>query len=164
MMRALLAALLALALLASPAAAAEPRASLPDIEDEVMCLECGTALNVSTSDVADQERDFIAGLIAQGMTKAQIKAALVDEYGPRVLAEPQDDGFQLTAWVVPVLAALAALALVVLVARRWRGRGARARTRRWPRAANPAWTRRTRAGSTPSWPRSTDERAASTRR
>jgi cytochrome c-type biogenesis protein CcmH len=123
-MRALLvAALLAFALIASPATAAAPRASLPDIEDEVMCLECGTALNVSTSDVADQERDFIAGLIAEGKTKAEIKAALVNEYGPRVLAEPQDDGFQLTAWVVPVLAALAALALVILVAGRWRGRG-----------------------------------------
>jgi cytochrome c-type biogenesis protein CcmH len=121
MMRALLGAALALALLAAPAQA--QRASLPDIEDEVMCLECGTALNVSTSDVADQEREFIAGLIAEGKTKAEIKAALVDEYGPRVLAEPQDDGFELTAWVVPVLAALAALALVVLVARRWRGRG-----------------------------------------
>jgi cytochrome c-type biogenesis protein CcmH len=123
-MRALLAAaLLAFALIASPATAAAPRASLPDIEDEVMCLECGTALNVSTSAVADQERDFIAGLIAQGKTKAEIKAALVNEYGPRVLAEPQDDGFQLTAWVVPVLAALAALALVILIAGRWRGRG-----------------------------------------
>jgi cytochrome c-type biogenesis protein CcmH len=121
-MRALLAALLALAVIA-PAAAAAPRASLPDIEDEVMCLECGTALNVSTSDVAEQERDFIAQLIAEGKTKPQIKAALVDEYGPRVLAEPQDDGFQLTAWLVPLLAALGALALVVLVARRWRGSG-----------------------------------------
>ena len=66
-----------------------------------MCLECGTALNVSNSDVADQEREFIAGLIAQGRTKAQIKDALVAEYGPRVLAEPEDDGFQLTAWIVP---------------------------------------------------------------
>jgi cytochrome c-type biogenesis protein CcmH len=125
-MRPLLAALLALALLAAPALAAEPRASLPDIEDEVMCLECGTALNVSTSEVADQEREFIAGLIAEGMTKEQVKAALVEEYGPRVLAEPEDDGFQLTAWVVPVLAALAALALVVLIARRWRRGGATA--------------------------------------
>ncbi len=88
-----------------------------------MCLECGTALNVSNSDVADQERDFIAGLVAQGMTKQQIKDRLVDEYGPRVLAEPEDDGFQLTAWLVPILAALAAVALVVLVARRWRRRG-----------------------------------------
>jgi cytochrome c-type biogenesis protein CcmH len=106
-MRSLLAVLIALALLApQTAAAAEPRASLPDIEDEVMCLECGTALNVSTSAVADQEREFIAGLIAEGKTKAEIKDALVEEYGPRVLAEPRDDGFQLTAWIVPVLAAL----------------------------------------------------------
>ncbi len=128
-MRALLLTLLALTLVGAPAQAAEPRASLPDIEDEVMCLECGTALNVSTSAVADQEREFIAGLIAEGRTKAEIKDALVAEYGPRVLAEPRDDGFQLTAWVVPVLAALGALALVVFVARRWRGRG---------RAAPPA--------------------------
>ena len=120
MSRPLLAALLALALLAPAAGAAEPRASLPDIEDEVMCLECGTALNVSNSDVADQERDFIAELIAQGKSKAEVKAALVDEYGPRVLAEPGDDGFELTAWVVPLLAALAAIALVALIARRWR--------------------------------------------
>ena len=62
-----------------------------------MCLECGTALNVSTSAVADQEREFIAGLIAEGKTKEEIKAALVAEYGPRVLAEPEDDGFELTA-------------------------------------------------------------------
>jgi cytochrome c-type biogenesis protein CcmH len=118
-MRAALVALLVLALLA-PAAVGSPRASVTDIEDEVMCLECGTALNVSNSAVADQEREFIAELIAQGKTKREVKAALVAEYGPRVLAEPQDDGFQLTAWVVPILAALAAFALVVLVARRWR--------------------------------------------
>lgn len=118
-MRALLAALLALALLA-PAAAAAPRVSLTDIEDEVMCLECGTALNVSNSAVADQEREFIAELIAQGKTKQEVKDALVAEYGPRVLAEPSDDGFELTAWLVPVLAALAALALVTFTARRWR--------------------------------------------
>jgi cytochrome c-type biogenesis protein CcmH len=119
-MRALLAALLALALLAPAAVAAEPRASLTDIEDEVMCLECGTALNVSNSAVADQEREFIAELIAQGKTKQEVKDALVAEYGPRVLAEPADDGFELTAWLVPVLAAAAALALVALTARRWR--------------------------------------------
>jgi cytochrome c-type biogenesis protein CcmH len=119
-MRSLLAALLALAVLAPAAAAAEPRASLADIEDEVMCLECGTALNVSNSAVADQEREFIAELIAQGKTKQEVKDALVAEYGPRVLAEPSDKGFRLSAWLVPALAALAALALVAFTARRWR--------------------------------------------
>ena len=118
----LLAALLAFVLIAPPVAlAAEPRVSLTDVEDEVMCLECGTALNVSNSEVADQEREFIAELIAQGKTKQEVKDALVAEYGPRVLAVPGDDGFELTAWLVPVLAAVGALALVVLTARRWRG-------------------------------------------
>jgi len=120
-MRALVvAALIALAVFAPAAGAAAPRTSLTDVEDEVMCLECGTALNVSNSAVADQEREFIAELIAQGKTKQQVKDALVAEYGPRVLAEPADEGFELTAWIVPALAALAALALVAFTARRWR--------------------------------------------
>jgi cytochrome c-type biogenesis protein CcmH len=127
------------------AAAADPRASLPDIEDEVMCLECGTALNVSTSAVADQERAFIRELIAQGKTKEQVKAALVAEYGPRILAEPEESGFSLTAWLIPILATLAALALVVGLARRWRrpagGDGAPAAADP-PAALDPADARR----------------------
>jgi len=117
--------LLLVLLLVAPGASAgaqdqAARASLPDIEDEVMCLECRTALNVSNSAVADQERAFIAGLIAEGLTKAEVKAALVEEYGPRVLAEPQDEGFELAAWLVPLLAGGGAVALVALTARRWR--------------------------------------------
>jgi cytochrome c-type biogenesis protein CcmH len=102
-------------------AAQEPRTTLPDVEDEVMCVECGTALNVSQSPVADQERAFIRARIAEGMSKDEIKDALVAEYGPDVLAEPPGGGFNMTAWLVPV--ALGALALlgVVLLARRWRG-------------------------------------------
>ena len=112
--------LAALLLILGLTAAVEPRASLPDIEDEVMCVECKTALNISTAPVADQEREFIRARIAEGMTKEQIKAALVDAYGPDVLAEPQGEGFDLSAWIVPgALVALAALA-VALLARRWR--------------------------------------------
>ena len=121
MRRALLAALVLLALLPGAAVAGpQPRASLADIEDEVMCVECGTALNVSQSPVADQERAFIRSRIAQGMTKEQIKRALVAEYGDEVLATPQGGGFDAAAWAVP--AALVALALlgVGLAARRWR--------------------------------------------
>ena len=121
-MRALLALLALVLAVAAPAAhaAQAPRASLPDIEDEVMCLECRTPLNVSTSDVADQQRAFISELIDQGRTKAEIKAALVQEYGPRVLGEPEEKGFGLAAWITPILVALGALALVIVAARRWR--------------------------------------------
>jgi cytochrome c-type biogenesis protein CcmH len=116
--------LAALLLILALTAAVEPRASLPDIEDEVMCVECKTALNISTAPVADQERAFIRARIAEGMTKDEIKAALVEAYGPDVLAEPQGDGFDLAAWLVP--AALLALAAggVALLARRWRRGGA----------------------------------------
>ena len=112
--------LLALVLLLGLTAAAEPQTTLPDVEDEVMCVECRTALNVSDAPVADQERAFIRDRIAEGMTKDEIKAALVEEYGPDVLAEPPSEGFDIAAWLVPAaLVALAALG-IALVARRWR--------------------------------------------
>jgi cytochrome c-type biogenesis protein CcmH/NrfF len=112
--------LAALLLILGLTAAVEPKTTLPDVEDEVMCVECRTALNVSTAPVADQEREFIRKRIAQGMTKDEIKAALVDAYGPDVLAEPQGDGFDLAAWLVPAALLALAAAVVVLLARRWR--------------------------------------------
>jgi cytochrome c-type biogenesis protein CcmH len=94
------------------AAHAESRASLPDIEDEVMCTICGTLLEESQSPQADRERALIRRLIAQGEDKDQIKDALVAEYGPRALAAPSAHGFDLAAWIVPGL--LLALAIVGL--------------------------------------------------
>jgi cytochrome c-type biogenesis protein CcmH len=112
--------LLAIVLVLGLAGAAAPKASLPDIEDEVMCVECRTALNISQSPVANQERAFIREKIADGLDKRQIKAALVEAYGPDVLGQPEAKGFDLSAWLVPgVLVALAAGG-VALMARRWR--------------------------------------------
>jgi len=122
--RAVVLAVLAAALMGVPAVAgAAPRASLPDIEDEVMCVECGTALNVSEAPSADRERAFIQRRIAEGRTKAQIKAALVREYGRNVLGTPSSRGFDVTNWLVPVLLAIAGLAAVGVTARRWRRAG-----------------------------------------
>ena len=117
--------LVALALVLGLTAAAEPKTTLPDVEDEVMCVECRTALNVSTAPVADQERAFIRARIAEGMTKEQIKAALVEEYGPDVLAEPSGDGFDLAAWLVPGAAIVLAGVAIFVGLRRWRRAGDR---------------------------------------
>jgi cytochrome c-type biogenesis protein CcmH len=119
-----LALLVALALVAPSAAAAAtqpPRASLPDIEDEVMCVECGTVLSVSSSPVAQQERAFIRTQIAAGKDKAQIKAALVDQYGENVLAEPGHGGFDATLWIVPIVLVVLAAGGIGVAVRRWRG-------------------------------------------
>jgi cytochrome c-type biogenesis protein CcmH len=97
--------LLLLAALASASAPAqEPRASLPDVEDEVMCPICGTLLEESQSPQAERERELIRRLIDEGKDKEQIKDALVAEYGPNVLATPSGSGFDLVAWIVPGLA------------------------------------------------------------
>jgi cytochrome c-type biogenesis protein CcmH len=100
--RLLVAALAAFALLAQPALAV----SLPDIEDEVMCVECGTALNVSEAPSADRERAFIRRRIAEGMDKQEVLDAMVAEYGRSVLATPDNRGFQAANWLVPVVLAL----------------------------------------------------------
>jgi len=109
---------LALALALTAPAAAQPQASLPDIEDEVMCIECGTVLSVSNSPVAQQERQFIREQIAAGKDKEQIKAALVDEYGEEVIADPKTPWL----WIVPVAVALLAAVGIAFAIRRWRGR------------------------------------------
>jgi cytochrome c-type biogenesis protein CcmH len=123
------AALLVLTLaLAAPAAASAtataPKASLVDIEDEVMCVTCKIPLNIAEGPQPDRERALIRTLIAEGRTKAQIKAALVTEYGPNVLALPQSDGVGFTAYAVPLgLLALLAGGLALLLPR-WRRRAA----------------------------------------
>jgi cytochrome c-type biogenesis protein CcmH len=107
---------------APTAAAQEQRASLPDIEDEVMCPICGTALGLSESPQANAEREFIRELIAKGRTKEEIKQALVDEYGSEVLATPEASGFDLAAWIVPVAGLLVAGAAIGIGVHRWRAR------------------------------------------
>jgi cytochrome c-type biogenesis protein CcmH len=115
----LLATLLASVALGS-AAHAQDRASLPDIEDEVMCVECGTVLSVSNSPVAIQERAFIREQIAAGKDKAQIKAALVDQYGEEILAQPEASGFNAALWIVPIALVVLAAGGIGIAVKRWR--------------------------------------------
>ena len=102
------------------ASAARPRTSLPAIEREVMCVTCKIPLNVAQSPQADRERAFIQSLIEEGQSEAQIKRALVGQYGPTVLALPGAHGFGLAAYLVPVGAVLALLAVLLLLLPRWR--------------------------------------------
>lgn len=103
------------------AAATAPKTSLPEIEDEVMCPICGTLLSLSASPAAQRQRVFIRKLIRQGKTKDEIKDALVAEYGGQVLAEPEESGINLWAYVLPTaLIGLAAVAVVASIVRRRR--------------------------------------------
>lgn len=116
------AALLALLLLGAAASAAPAAAQVSqrEIEGEVMCPVCGTLLELAEAPQAQREKAFIARLIAEGRTEQEIKDALVAEYGEGVLALPEGSGFNLSAYLVPIVAfVLAAIALAIGVLR-WR--------------------------------------------
>ena len=109
------------ALLAAPAAqAACPKTSLPAIQDEVMCLICGVPLVNAGGPQAEDERNFIRDLADKCKSKEEIKAALVAQYGDGVLAVPKKSGFDLAAYLVPVVGGLLALGAVVFGAISWR--------------------------------------------
>ncbi len=116
------AALLALLLLLVPsvAVAAAP-ASFNEIEKLTMCIECNVPLNIAESAQADATRTEIRRLIAQGQDKKQVLDALVAEYGPNILAAPKAKGFNLLAYLVPVVAVVALVALGLVLLPRWRG-------------------------------------------
>jgi cytochrome c-type biogenesis protein CcmH len=74
--------------------------------------------------------------VAEGATKEQVKAAMVDEYGENVLALPAGEGIGLAAYLVPIgLLAVGGVVIVVALPR-WRRR-ARARAA-VPAPAGPA--------------------------
>lgn len=114
-----LAALLALA----PAAPAAQQVTLGEIEEEVMCPVCGTLLQLAEAPQAQQEKAFIARLIAEGKSEEEVKDALVAEYGDAVLATPEGSGFNLSAYLVPIAALLLAAVALAIGVIRWRRAG-----------------------------------------
>jgi len=120
--RSLLLALLALAVLA-PAASGAEQVTLIEIEEEVMCPVCGTLLQLAEAPQAQRQKAFISRLIEEGKSEDQIKDALVAEYGEEVLALPEGEGFSLSAYVVPIVAFLAAAVALALGVLRWRRAG-----------------------------------------
>jgi cytochrome c-type biogenesis protein CcmH/NrfF len=119
-------AILALALLAlAPPAIASParQTTAHDIEDEVMCPICGTLLELADSPQAKREKVYVAKLVDAGKTKAEIKDALVAQYGPSVLALPEGSGFNLSAYLVPIVATVVAAIILAFSVSRWRRDG-----------------------------------------
>jgi cytochrome c-type biogenesis CcmH protein len=57
--------------------------------------------------------------LAKGESEQQIIAAFVAEYGTVVYVEPPKKGFGLVAWLMPVAYAIAGLAVLVFVVRKW---------------------------------------------
>jgi len=105
------------AALLTGAATAAP--SPADLEAQLVCPVCGTTLDQSDAPVAQRMKQIIRERLAAGASAAQIKAELVDQFGPGVLAEPPKSGFDLLAWLVPLGVLVAGAVGVGLIAWGW---------------------------------------------
>lgn len=120
MRRALLLLGVVVALVAAGAAgASEQEPTLAELEKELMCPTCKSILELSDAPVADRMRTFIRERIAAGDTKTEIKDALVAQFGEAVLAAPPKSGFNLLAWVLPLLGGAVAVGALGVALRRW---------------------------------------------
>lgn len=120
----LLAAVLAALVLAAPALASEQHPTQGEMEAELVCPTCHTPLDESDSPAAQEIKAYVHKRIAEGWTKGQIEDALVQVFGPAVLGVPRTHGFDLLAWLLPLVGILAGA--VVLGAAAWRWTTARA--------------------------------------
>ena len=111
------AAVLGALLAAGSAAAAPPNAA--DLEAELVCPVCETTLDQSTAPVAERMKTFIRVRVAAGDSEAEIKDALVAQFGSGVLAEPPDGGFGALAWLLPLAGLLVGAVAVALLVRAW---------------------------------------------
>jgi cytochrome c-type biogenesis protein CcmH len=104
------------------ALAAAPRASLTQLEDQLMCVACHESLAVAQAPESFSERQYVRDLIAQGETAEQIKRNMVAQYGPSVLAVPPAHGFNLLVYVLPPVLVALGIVTIALTIPKWRRR------------------------------------------
>jgi cytochrome c-type biogenesis protein CcmH len=106
--------------LAAPAAASERHPTLGELEGQLMCPICaGETLAQSDSPAAQRIKAYIQRRIEQGATRSQIKKELVAEWGTKILAAPPRHGFDLLAWVLPLVGLLGGAVMIGGLAWRW---------------------------------------------
>ena len=116
----LLAAVVLVLALAPVAAASESHPTLGELEGEVICPTCHTTLDQSSSPIAARMKVFIAARIRAGDTKSEIERKLVAQFGPEVIAKPSRHGFDLVAWILPLVLLIGGAIAVAVAVWRWR--------------------------------------------
>jgi cytochrome c-type biogenesis protein CcmH len=92
------------------------------IDRMLMCPVC-PAENIDQAqvEIARQMRRLVREMLGDGATEESILNFFVERYGPSVLAAPPKSGFNLIAWIVPLVAVMSALAGCFYVLRSMKG-------------------------------------------
>ncbi len=113
-----------LAAFAAPVLAQTPTPNQIDaVAKDLWCPLCnGVRLDNCELQACIQMREVIAEKLMAGESKEQIKAYFVQQYGDVVLGQPSREGFNLIAWIFPILAAVVGLGWVAYLIATWRRR------------------------------------------
>ncbi len=94
-----------------------------EVARDLWCPLCnGVRLDNCDLQACIQMREVISEKLMAGESKEQIKAYFVTQYGDVVLGQPSREGFNLVAWVFPILAAVVGLGWLVYLVMAWRKR------------------------------------------
>lgn len=78
------------------------RDQVNEVARDLYCPLCtGLSVDVCEIQVCEQMREVIAQKLAAGESKEQIKAYFVEQYGQKVLGQPEKRGINLIAWILP---------------------------------------------------------------
>ena len=78
-----------------------------EIARELYCPVCeSTPLDVCPTQACADWREIIRTKLAEGETEQEIKDYFAEQYGPRALAEPPQEGFTLAVWIIPIAAVM----------------------------------------------------------
>tara|TARA_S200000501_G_scaffold73276_2_gene65198 strand:- start:3439 stop:3834 length:396 start_codon:yes stop_codon:yes gene_type:complete len=89
------------------------------LEKEIMCPVCdGQTLDQSQSLIAEDMKNSIKEKIAEGYNEEEIKNYFVDRYGENVVAYPSTTGFNLLAYLVPILGLILSILIFTFYIRR----------------------------------------------
>lgn len=102
-------------------------AQSPNVDSEVIriaknlyCPVCpATPLDVCSTQACVQWRDLIKQKLVAGENEDQIRAYFVAQYGDRVLGAPPPEGFNLGAYLLPLLLLLAGGGVLFFTLRGW---------------------------------------------
>jgi cytochrome c-type biogenesis protein CcmH len=105
----------------------QPRVPTDDevnaIAKKLYCPVCpNTPLDVCETQACKDWRAQIRDQLASGWNEQQIMNYFVEQYGERVLGEPQRSGFSSMVWVLPLIAVLMGLVIVWQVLCSWRSK------------------------------------------
>ncbi len=95
--------------------------TVDEVGRELMSPPCNYLMTLETCKTGEAKelRKLVKEMIDRGMTKEEIKAYFVREYGEKVLGAPTKRGFNLLAYYLPYLIVIDALLVLSLVLIVW---------------------------------------------